>query len=114
MLQILTAIVIRICHPRREEKEIANPARTNVALVEPKMSVWRRILTSGNDQSLITTTGLDLSVFGEFKVRFEAMYSKYSLVPVRGKYAKLKGTRWRRRLINGEDLRRVSVGVIES
>ena len=32
-----------------------------IALVEPKMSAWRRILSSGNDQSLITTTGLDLA-----------------------------------------------------
>jgi len=74
-----------------------------IVLVEPKMSAWRKILSSGNDQSLITTTGLDFSVFGELKGRFEPMYSKYSLVPVGGKCVKLKDTSGRRRLINGED-----------
>jgi len=60
------------------------------------------MLSSGNDLSLITTTGLDFSVFEELKGRCEAMYSKYSLVPVRGRYVKLKATSGRR-LINGED-----------
>jgi len=67
------------------------------------MSAWWRILSSENDQSLITTTELDFSVFGELKERFKPMYSKFSLVPVRGKYVKLKDASGRRRLINGED-----------
>ena len=68
-----------------------------IALVEPKISAWRRNLSSGNDQSLITTTGLDFSVFGELKGRFEAMYSKYSLVS------------GRRRLINNKSIPRTTV-----
>ena len=70
---------------RRRDRRIPR-----VALVEPNMSAWRRILASGNDQSLITTTGLDFSVFGELKGRFEPMYSQYSSVPVDGKYVKRK------------------------
>ena len=42
-------------------------------------------------------------MFGELKGRVEPMYSKYSLVPVRGKFVKLKDASGRRRLINGED-----------
>ena len=42
-------------------------------------------------------------MFGELKGRFEPTYSKYSLVPIRGKYVKLKDTSGRRRLINRED-----------
>jgi len=54
---------------RKRDRRIPIPI-LRIALVEPKMSAWRRILSSGNDQSLITTTGLDFSVFGELKGRF--------------------------------------------
>jgi len=79
-----------------DERRWRDRSIPRVALIEPKMSAWRRILASGNDQSLITTTGLDFSVFGELKGRFESMYSQYSLVPVDGKYVKRKDTSGRR------------------
>ena len=46
---------------RRRDRRIPR-----VALVESKMSAWRRIIAPGNDQTLSTTTGLDFSGFGEF------------------------------------------------
>jgi len=67
------------------------------------MPAWRKILLTNNDQSLITATALDFSVFDELTAKFEAIYTQYSLVPVEGKYVKLKHTnRGRPRLINRE------------
>ena len=42
-------------------------------------------------------------MFKELKQRFEPEYSRYSLVPIEGKYVKVKDKSGRRRLINGED-----------
>ena len=86
-----------------EERRRRDRRIPRLALVEPKMSAWKKILSSGNDQSLITTTGLDFNVFKELKQRFEPEYSRYSLVPIEGKYVKVKDKSGRRRLINGED-----------
>ena len=86
-----------------DERKRRNRRIPRLVLVEPKMSAWKKILSSGNDQSLITTTGLDFNVFKELKQRFEPEYSRYSLVPIEGKYVKVKDKSGRRRLINGED-----------
>ena len=86
-----------------EERRRRDRRIPRVALVEPGKSAWRRILVSGNDQSLITITGLDFSVFGELMERFEPMYSQYSVAPVDGKYVKVKDKSGRRRLMKGED-----------
>ena len=86
-----------------EERRRRDRRIPRVALVEPGKSAWRRILVSGNDQSLITITGLDFSVFGALMERFEPMYSQYSVAPVDGKYVKVKDKSGRRRLMKGED-----------
>ena len=83
---------------RRRDRHIPR-----VALAEPNKSARRKILASGNDQSLITITGLDFSVFGKLMESFEPMYSQYSVAPVDGKYVKRKDTSGRRRLMKGED-----------
>ncbi len=86
-----------------EERRRRDRRIPRLALIEPKMSAWKKILVSGNDQSLITITGLDFSVFGELMERFEPMYSQYSVAPVDGKYVKVKDKSGRRRLMKGED-----------
>ena len=49
-----------------------------VALQDPTKSAWRRLLESGNDQAMITLTGLDTETFNWLHTRFENWYDRHS------------------------------------
>jgi hypothetical protein len=49
-----------------------------VALQDPTQSAWRTLLESGNDQAMITLTGLDMETFNWLCSRFEHWYVGHS------------------------------------
>ena len=55
------------------------------ALLHPDGSPFRRLYLSGNDQSLITFTGLDHRTFSYLLHKFSSLYNLYSPYSVNGK-----------------------------
>ena len=49
------------------------------SLRSPRFSPWAFLYASGNDQALITATGLDHKSFSDLKALFEPLYNRYVL-----------------------------------
>ena len=57
---------------RRRDRRIPR-----ISLQKPEMSPWCYLFGSGNDQSLITATGLDHQAFRDLHSLFEPLYNQY-------------------------------------
>ncbi len=49
-----------------------------VALVDPNVSPWVKVYTSGSETAMITFTGLDYPTFNFLAVEFEVLYNMYT------------------------------------
>lgn len=75
-----------------------------LALHHPQSSAWVQLLNSGNDQALITLTGLDFDTFKWLEGNFTQVYDNYSpFVSPDGRLVPLNKGRGRKRMMTGED-----------
>ncbi len=56
-----------------------------VALVDPNVSPWVKVYTSGSEAAMITFTGLDYPTFNFLAVEFEVLYNMYTPYSRNGK-----------------------------
>ena len=75
-----------------------------VALQEPRKSAWRTLLESGNNEAMITLTGINMETFIWLNRRFEHWYNSHSpFVDPNGCIVRLQPrNKGRPRLINGK------------
>jgi DDE superfamily endonuclease len=75
------------------------------ALQDPANSAWRVLFTSGNNQALITLTGLNFETFGWLLERFEPIYESHSpFISHTGRIVPIQNPgRGRKRLMAAED-----------
>lgn len=75
-----------------------------VALHDTAECAWIKLYNSGNDQAMITLTGLDLATFNWLDGLFTPMHDNYSpFISPDGKITLLKNRSGRKRLIEGKD-----------
>lgn len=75
-----------------------------VALQDPATCSWNRLYNSGNDQALITLTGLDFATFHWLERMFTPIHDNYSpFVSPDGRIVRINNNRGRKRLMNGKD-----------
>ena len=70
---------------RRRDRRIPR-----VALHFPKVSAWRKLYSSDNDQAMITLTGFDHATFGWVLSMFSAVYDRYTPYSQSGEIIKLR------------------------
>ena len=56
-----------------------------IALVDPNLSPWVKVYTSGSETAMITFTGLDYPTFNFLAVEFEVLYNMYTPYSRNGK-----------------------------
>ncbi len=56
-----------------------------IALLDPNVSPWVRLYTSGSESAMITLTGLDYPSFHFLSVDFEVLYNRYTPYSQNGK-----------------------------
>ncbi len=56
-----------------------------IALLEPNISSWVKLYTSGSESAMITLIGLDYPLFRFLSVDFEVLYNKYTPYSRNGK-----------------------------
>jgi len=75
-----------------------------ISLLPPRRSPWRHVLTSSNDQAMITLTGFTYEAFNYLLCKFAPFFDKYSpFVDEDGFIVKKIGSRGRPRTIRPED-----------
>ncbi len=88
------------------EKGLRDRRIPRIALQNPSESAWRTLLNAGNDQALITLTGLNFETFDWLLERFRLLYEEYSrpFVDPNGKIVRIRYQgRGRKRLIDAQD-----------
>ena len=70
-----------------------------ISLQLPQLSPWNYLLGSGNDQALITATGLDHQAFRDLHLLFEPMYNRF-VITRGGKIEERKKKGGRKRLLD--------------
>ena len=86
---------------RRRLRDIRIP---RVALLYPATSAWIKLFDSGNNQALITLTGLDFDTFHWLERMFTPIHDNYSpWISPDGRIVPVNNTRGRKRLMQGKD-----------
>ena len=88
----------------RAMKRMRDRRIPRVSLQDPQASAWRKLYGSGNDQSMITLTGLDRVTFEWLRSKFEVLYNTLSpFVDADGKIVEKAVGRGRPRLMTAAD-----------
>ena len=75
-----------------------------VVLLYPATSAWIKLFDSGNNQALITLTGLDFDTFHWLERMFTPIHDNYSpWISPDGRIVPVNNTRGRKRLMQGKD-----------
>jgi DDE superfamily endonuclease len=75
-----------------------------MSLHSPESSAWKQLLSSSNNQGMITMTGLDINTFNWLTALFKPIHDEYSpFVSADGRIKKITKNRGRPRLLSAED-----------
>lgn len=86
------------------QRRIRSRRIPRASLLHPKVSAWRKLFESRNDQSFVTLTGLDVRAFDNLVPVFEEFYVSTSPTPdVNGEYRRIDPARGRNRFLKAED-----------
>jgi len=77
--------VFNLLNSRRYLHPIEDRRIPRIALVDPNLSPWVKVYTSGSERSMVTFTGLNYAAFHFLSLKFEPLYNAYTPYSTSGK-----------------------------